>query len=327
MTLELGPRDARRVALRARFTRALALNAMDGRRTVEAMTDPYAPVAGITLERYAELSAEVADHPQDLDAQARIVGTLGVSRADWEAAVTGWTARMQDMALMGQVASAFMPLYQAALAKKKGSVDVTYEDWVALNAAVQAYGLERALATYGIDMATWTQIAGSWNGKMSQNMMAFQQFHPTVAAEAERLRAGAPHRAVTIQRQAGGGAVVAAAPQPATPQAAAQHYQNQMMGAQVQANVAQVMAQANAQAAAAYGAAAQNVGFLGRGMLGMMGYGAIAKGVGPGMTAMVAWSDGNKYPARVMQVANDQVLVAFQNGQQIWVPESAVTAQ
>ncbi len=296
------------------------------------MSSPYDPIAGISLERYAELGAEVADHTNDPDAQARIVEGLGVSRADWEAAQQGWTARMQDMALMGQVATAFMPLYQAALAKKKGTVELSYDDWVAVNAAVQAYGLERALATYGLDMAAWTQIAGAWNTKMAANMMQFQSFHPTVAAEAQRIRAGAPHRPVTVQKQAGAvaagqGGVVAAQPQPATPQAAAQQYQNQAMAAAVQANVAATMAQANAQAAAAYAGASSNMGALGRGVMGAMGLGAIASGVGPGMTAMVAWSDGNKYPANVVQVANGQVLVAFQNGQQMWVPESAVSRQ
>jgi hypothetical protein len=293
---------------------------------------PYEPINGISLERYAELGAEVADHTHDPEAQARIVEGLGVSRADWEAAQKGWTARMQDMSLMGQVATAFMPLYQAALAKKKGTVEVSYDDWVALNAASQAYGLERMLATYGLDMAAWTQIAGTWNTRMSQNMMQFQSFHPTVAAEAQRIRAGAPHRPVNSQRQAGGAQVagqgaVAAQPQPVNAQAAAQQYQNQMMGAAAQANVAAAMAQANAQAAAAYGNVANNVGFLGRGALGVMGLGAIASGIGPGMTVMVTWPDGNRYPGSVVQVANGQVLVTFQNGQQNWVPETAVARQ
>ena len=82
------------------------------------MNDPFAPIQGISLERYAELGAEVADHVDDPEAQAKIVEGLGVSRADWEAAQSGWTARMRDMALMGIVAQRFMPLYQAALTKK-----------------------------------------------------------------------------------------------------------------------------------------------------------------------------------------------------------------
>ena len=63
--------------------------------------DPYAPINGISLERYADLGAEI-DGITDPEAQAQKVAGLGVSRQDWEAAVAGWTARMQDMSLMGQ---------------------------------------------------------------------------------------------------------------------------------------------------------------------------------------------------------------------------------
>ncbi len=293
------------------------------------MNDPFAPIQGISLERYAELGAEVADHVDDPEAQAKIVEGLGVSRADWEAAQSGWTARMRDMALMGIVAQRFMPLYQAALTKKKGTVDVSYDDWIALNGAVRAYGYERALATYQLDSATWTQLSSAWQGRIAANASMAQTFHGTVEVEAQRLRGGGQHRPITLQRQSGAQAAgegpVAAQQAPATPQAAARQYENQMLAASVQANNAAVMAQANAQAAAAYGNAANQVGFLGRGVLGAIGMGAIAKGIGPGMQALVAWSDGNKYPAQVVQVQNGQVLVAFQNGQQQWVPESAVS--
>src|SRR5690349_12828605 len=81
--------------------------------------DPWAPINGISLERYAELSAE-ASGTRDPNAQADIVGKLGVRRSAWEAAKAGWTARMQDVSLMGQVTTRFMPLYQAALARNAG---------------------------------------------------------------------------------------------------------------------------------------------------------------------------------------------------------------
>jgi hypothetical protein len=284
-------------------------------------------VAGITLERYAELCAEVSDFPNDPNAQAEIVEKLGVPRSTWEAAQQGWTQRMQDMADMGQTATRFSPMYQAALAAKKGSVEASYDDWVTLNAAVRAYGMEQGLAKYEVSMAAWTQIAGTWNTRMGANMMQYASFHPTVDAEAQRLRAGGAPKPVSLQKQAGSGTASPAAAQAHNPQVAAQQYQNQMMAAAVQANVAQAMASANAQAAAAYGQASQNMGMLGRGMLGVMGYGAIAAGIGPGMTVLVQWSDGNRYPGHVQQVQNGQVLVAFQNGQTQWVPESAVTRQ
>jgi hypothetical protein len=299
----------------------------------------YAPINGITLEKFAELSAEVS-HTQDPEEQARHLETLGTPRADWEAAKAGWIARMQDIALMGQVATAYMPLYQAAIAKKSGMVDVSFDDYVALTAALQAYGYERMLATYGLDQGAWVQIAGSWNTRMGANMMAYANFHPMCAQEAARLRSGGVHKPVAIQKtsaQAGfstavagaGGVVDPVQPTNAAAQQAiaAQQYQNQMMASAVQANVAASMASANGAAAAAYGQAAQNVGMLGRGMLGAMGLGAIASGIGPGMAVLVQWPDGNKYPGNVTQVGGGQVLVSFANGQQQWVPESSVSKQ
>lgn len=54
----------------------------------------------------------------------------------------------------------------------------------------------------------------------------------------------------------------------------------------------------------------------------------IAKAVappGPGSQVMVLWSDGQKYPATVAQVAQGQYLVTMQNGQQHWVGAQFVT--
>lgn len=45
-----------------------------------------APIRGVSLERYAELSAEVTDCVNDPGACARTVEALGVSRTDGEAA-------------------------------------------------------------------------------------------------------------------------------------------------------------------------------------------------------------------------------------------------
>lgn len=294
--------------------------------------DPFAPIQGISLERYAELSALVSDHTHDNEAQARVVEGQGVSRADWEAAKSGWTARMQDYSLMGRVAQAFMPMYQAALARTKGTVSASFEDFVAMAGAAKGLGYERMLATYGIDQGTWTQISGSWTQTMGQNPMQYASYGPMVEQEGARIAQGGQPRQVNIQRSAGGGGMAGGGGAAAMPAAqnhahAAQRMENQMMANAVQQNVNAQMAAAQAQAAAAYGQASQNMGMMGRGVMGMMGMGAIAQGVGPGMQVMVQWSDGNRYPAAVMQVGGGQVLVSFQNGQQMWVPESAVAKQ
>jgi len=47
-------------------------------------------------------------------------------------------------------------------------------------------------------------------------------------------------------------------------------------------------------------------------------------GVVPGSRVMVSWSDGQSYPAQVMQTSPGQTLVQFDNGSQQWVPENTV---
>ncbi len=287
------------------------------------------PIQGITLERFAELGAEVADTVNDPDASARIVESLGVPRATWEAASKGWIARMQDPALMGRVAMVYMPLYQAALAKKKGTVDVSFDDFVALSGARAALGAPRFAAQYGLDDTTWTQIAGAWTAKVPTDPR-YQMYGMQVEQEANRIRQGGAPKAVSITttsgtRTTGGGGVVA--PVAVQPPQNAQELENQMMADAVRKRVAEVQANANAQAGAAYGNVAANVGFMGQAVLGAVGMGAIAAGIGPGMAVLVQWSDGRRYPAQCTQVANGQVCVTFGDGRQMWVPETSVGRQ
>src|SRR5688572_27741305 len=159
--------------------------------------DPYAPINGISLERYAELSAEI-DGITDPNQQAEAIGKLGVQRADWEAAKNGWTARMQDMSLMGQVATRFMPIYQAALAKKKGPApQISFEDYVAMSGCVPVIGFEGMLAHYKVTNSQWTQIAGEWNNKIASNPQ-YMQYGMLVQQEAARIRAGGQPKPVII---------------------------------------------------------------------------------------------------------------------------------
>jgi hypothetical protein len=284
------------------------------------------PIQGISLERYAELCAEVAGHENDPEAQARIVQAQGVARSDWDAAVRGWTDRMRDVSLMGQVAQAFQPLYQAALARKRGTVDVSFEDFVALSAAAKAWGLDRMLATYGLDSAAWTQIAGAWTGqRIPQNPHTYGGYGLMVEQEAARLAAGGQHRAVNIMRTAGGGAAAGPAAPASTFGSSPQGIENQMARNMAQQNVAAHMAAAQAQAAAAYDQASKNVGFFGRIWLKLFGYGSIANGIGPGMQVFVQLDDGQRLPCTVGQVGGGQVSVVLHDGRQMWVKASALS--
>jgi hypothetical protein len=310
--------------------------------------DPWAPINGISLDRYAELSAEVSD-TQDANKQAEIVEKLGVQRADWDAAKAGWTARMQDMSLMGQVATRFMPMYQAALAKKSGGTpQVSFEDYVAMSGAVPVIGFEGMLQHYKVTQNQWTMIAGHWNNLIPTNPQ-YMQFGMLVQNESARIRAGGQPKPVTIG---------AAAPAPAAPTAIAggvgggapamgqapaavpgygmppMQQQQPMMQPQQPYGMQPQQQQAYnpyAQQNAYYNAQANNAGAQMGNALGAFGnaFGSFVDGaVGAfsvGARVMVAWSDGNRYPGTVTAAQGGQVQVAFPDGRQVWVPQGYVS--
>jgi len=281
------------------------------------------PINGISLERYADLGAVIADFMDDKARVAEAIAKEGVSQADFEAAKAGWTARMQDMALMGRVAMAYMPLYQAAVAKRKGGQAMaSYEDFVAVSASMKVYGPEVGLKACNVSMSDWTEVAAHWNRTMAADMMRYQGHFNNITQEEARLRAGGQPKTPQITRVAG--------QIPQAPQAGANPYAA-MMGADpntVPANagpmavamynpsVQQAQAQQQANAAAI---AANPLGFgLGQVAAQMTG------GIVPGSNVVVAWSDGNNYPGRAMQVGPQQTQVQFPNGSVEWVPNHAV---
>ncbi|MCC6558044.1 MAG: hypothetical protein IT372_34285 [Polyangiaceae bacterium] len=272
------------------------------------------PIQGISLERYADRGAALDGTNNDPEAVRRVLAAEGVREADWEAAKTGWTARMQDMSLMGRVAMAYMPMYQAALARRKGgAASLSYEDFVHVSAVIKVIGFEGAMGACGLSQSDWTEAAGQWNNTMAQNMGQYAGHHGYVGQEEARFRAGGPPRRVQITRVAGS----APAAQPAYMQAAlhtpgatgmdaamAQAMNNPMMQQQL---AAQAAIQANP------------MGFA----MGQVGA-FMSGGITAGSRVMVAWSDGNSYPGQVLQAAPDQYQVQFQNGSQQWIPAQYV---
>ncbi len=271
--------------------------------------DPFAPINGISLERYADLGAALDGKDKDPQATAEVLAAEGVRVEDYEAAKNGFTARMQDMSLMGRVATAFMPLYQAALARRKGgAARISYEDYVHVSALIKIYGWEGGSQAAGVSSSDWAEAAGHWTSTMGANMMQYAGHHGHVGQEEARIRGGAPPRRVQVTRDASAAAM-------AQPNAQAVYAQASMdpVAAAMQ-NPAMLQAQ-QAQAAIM----ANPLGF---------GLGQVAAFVGGGIMAgsnvRVRWSDGNQYPGRVMQAAPGQFLVQFDNGSQQWVPEQFV---
>lgn len=59
--------------------------------------DPrLAPVAGLSFPAYATAAAAIGWATDDPALVARVTAAIGVSPADWEAAIDGWTERIKD---------------------------------------------------------------------------------------------------------------------------------------------------------------------------------------------------------------------------------------
>ena len=308
--------------------------------------DPYAPISGISLELYAELSADVSDHLNDPGKQAEIVAKKGISKEAWDAAKAGWTARMQDMSLMGQVAMRYMPLYQAALEKKSGGKPtVTFEEYVAMSGAAKAMSIEGMLAFYKISMNDWTLIAGDWNNKIPMDMARYGMFGMMVEQEGARIAQGGAPKPVAVQRGSAGQGPAAqpAMAQPGMPQGYPQpgmpqgYPQPGMPQGYPQPGVPQGYPQQPGYPQAgqpqphAFGAQAAHFGAAVGGALGSFGQAIDAfatsavGGFAIGTPVLVLWSDGNRYPATITQLGGGQYQCGFPDGRQVWVPSHAVS--
>ena len=155
------------------------------------------PIAGLSLERYAQLSAKMKDTGGDMEKCYAIAEAEGVSRADFDAAMKGWTARMSDPATAGQVAGAFMPLYQAAMSEMRGGgepIDIeTYAKVVAeysfeKDDAGQQIPVPVVLTRYNLDPTKWNEITSYWTPKINdQNDPAAAKFRELLQKESDRI--------------------------------------------------------------------------------------------------------------------------------------------
>ena len=151
--------------------------------------DPMEPIAGISLEAYAELCALMKETGTDVDRQVAIAAEHGHGREAWEAAQKGWTDRMSNRETAGTVAIAFMPLYQAALAKSGPAKTATFEEYVRMSAMVQMrVPFETMYAEFGITGADWSQISTAWVDKLTHDPALGSTFGDAVAKEREKLQ-------------------------------------------------------------------------------------------------------------------------------------------
>ena len=68
-----------------------------------AAGDPdFEPIAGVSIELYAEISKGLAAYNYDQSKGPELAAAKGVGAEDWQAAMDGWNARMQSNRAVGQ---------------------------------------------------------------------------------------------------------------------------------------------------------------------------------------------------------------------------------
>ena len=161
------------------------------------MSASLQPIAGITLEHYAELCAKMANCGGDLEVCAQIAAENGVDRATWEAAMNGWNGRMYDPAHAATVALAYMPLYQAALSKYGGPrATATMDEYCEMLAMINTdlkgeirrpVPFEPMYERFGIDAPKWSQISTDWVEKLGKDPAMAKQFGDKFVARIKEL--------------------------------------------------------------------------------------------------------------------------------------------
>ena len=130
----------------------------------------------ITIEKYAELCVLMSDTGGDESKEFAIAAEHAVSADEWTASKAGFTAKMSDPADMGKTAMAFMPLYQAALDKRRGGEPCTLEVFAKVHAEMslgkdptdssKKIDYNIVLAENGFTHQTWIECESYWTPRV-----------------------------------------------------------------------------------------------------------------------------------------------------------------
>lgn len=163
---------------------------------------------------------------------------------------------------------------------------ISYEEYVALCAAEKVWGASGMAGYYRLVPGVWESLKALWEPRIAHNPQQFGSHNGLVEHEARRLQGGgAPRPIGTLQYQSF-------------------ERQAEQVGSAIGSGVL------------------QGVSALGSALDGL---GKQVTGPTVGSRVMVQWSDGNRYPGVVAAVAQGQIQVTMQNGQQHWIPSQYVT--
>jgi hypothetical protein len=115
-TVEAAPglmAHAQKMGVQAQQMQAAQYAAMQQQQQAAAAAPPadaafLEPIAGVSLELYADISREAAVRPGDLGHVAMVAAGRGVSAESWQEAMNGWNARMHNPAVAQRFNSLYM---------------------------------------------------------------------------------------------------------------------------------------------------------------------------------------------------------------------------
>ncbi len=158
------------------------------------------PINGISIEKYAELCALMAETGGDESKEIAIAEANGVSASDWQGAKKGYLARFTDPADMGKTALAFMPLLQAAQAKLRGGGEpCTLETYTIVHAEMafkkdpndptKKYDFMKVLEEHGFTHPKWLECENYWTPVVNydERPELNARYNPTLAMKFKEL--------------------------------------------------------------------------------------------------------------------------------------------
>lgn len=163
----------------------------------------------VTLEKYADLCAKMADTGGDETLELEIAAAEGVSDDAWRTAKEYYTRKMQDPTDMGKTALAFMPLYQAAQARLRGGAPPgSLESYTKVHAEMSylrdpSYPEKKldhmkVIADNGFTHAGWLEMEGYWTPRVASD--TDPKFDPEQALKFRELLQAEVDRILGIQR-------------------------------------------------------------------------------------------------------------------------------
>jgi hypothetical protein len=146
----------------------------------EQESGPYAPIEGISLEKYARVAVELHRTPSEkMDETAE---AMGVPAGRLQAIADGWNQRM---AKHPEVVQRYSALYQQGM-RDAGieAPEITLEQYAEILKEAGKRPLAEVLPAYGLNVQTFALVSGQWIDRMAADA--------SIAAKLAGLMGGTP---------------------------------------------------------------------------------------------------------------------------------------